>query len=1107
MPGPEPDPPGRGWYDGSFGRSSDRRLRRFILVVRMPPRWQPAPGSGGCPRPRSMGPRTGATVAAGLLGLALVALAAIQVARSLLSSGVEVPGPAPRPAAGTFDSPSSGLPVSPDPGHAGASIRTYRGAEDDLRRTALRGTGPEAHAARGLFALKQGHPDQAVRDLERAVAEAPADVTYRNDLAAAYLALGDAGRPVAYLMALGVLERALDLAPDDPVLLFNRAAALEKSHLIRLAISAWSRVEDEETDPEWVAAAREHLGRIEEPNRTESWEALLPALDEALAWGDRAWVREIVGRFPHRSERHAEALLDRWAAATPSGSPPVAGLDQVRILAEVLAHDHGLLEAADTVSAFNRLVDAPSRAAWVLAYRQYAQGRDLCDRDRGAEGAALLDQAAGSGAPLGEPLRSWVSYYQARSAYTGTDYQAVISTLSHLLETPGIERYPRLAAQAWWLLGLARFAVLQPSESLAAYRQAAALLEDAGSEETAALGSLLAELYSALGRQGDAWFELDRALAWAVLDGSPRGLYRALNELADTAARSGELEAALLVREEVLSLALEDPEDAPGITHAYLRRAEASLALGDLDGAREDLRQAWSWCAQIQDEGERRRREADLLMVQGRASAQEDPLGALAALSRAVELYGSTGTRFFVAEALLERAGVYRTLGDPEAEGSDLRDALADFERQRADLLDPALRLSYFARAGDLFDALIGLEASKPRGKERAFDYAERSRARVLGDLVAARGGGLTGSEGAGLEPLPVEEILWRFPEDVAVVEYAVLPDRTLAWVLSSQDGLTMVELPVGGEDLDRRVRVFLRALRSSRFDDESYQAPARELYALVVAPLAPYLDPGDALVLIPDKALQSLPFSALIDPDSGEPLLRERLLATAPSATLYAADLERGSLQPAPGRLASLVLAYGEERRDLGLDELKQAEREAEAVAIRYGGRATLLAGPEATPEAFMDLAPAYDVVHLTLHAKVNRDYPHLSRVFLAPGESRADGAVYAFEIQGMDLSGTYLAVLAGCETGAGPAVSTEGVMSLARGFLAAGVHRVLASLWLVDDDLAPAFSDTFHKNLLAGQTPAEALRSTQLEMLASPDDDLRAPGFWAGFQVVGGF
>ncbi|HET9280936.1 MAG TPA: hypothetical protein VFR24_03135 [Candidatus Angelobacter sp.] len=67
-----------------------------------------------------------------------------------------------------------------------------------------------------------------------------------------------------YLEAVGLLDKALQKKPDDPVLLFNQAIVCEKTHSYECAESDWNRLLAVEKDPQWISEARKHLDQIKE---------------------------------------------------------------------------------------------------------------------------------------------------------------------------------------------------------------------------------------------------------------------------------------------------------------------------------------------------------------------------------------------------------------------------------------------------------------------------------------------------------------------------------------------------------------------------------------------------------------------------------------------------------------------------------------------------------------------------------------------------------------------------------------------------------------------------------------------------------------------------
>jgi CHAT domain-containing protein len=98
----------------------------------------------------------------------------------------------------------------------------------------------------------------------------------------------------------------------------------------------------------------------------------------------------------------------------------------------------------------------------------------------------------------------------------------------------------------------------------------------------------------------------------------------------------------------------------------------------------------------------------------------------------------------------------------------------------------------------------------------------------------------------------------------------------------------------------------------------------------------------------------------------------------------------------------------------------------------------------------------------------------------------------------------GAELVTLSACETGVGRLERGEGVLGLARAFLAAGARSVVVSLWKVNDRSTALLMERFYRPLLGRGTPREqALAQAKRALLA--DRRTRSPFYWAPFVLVG--
>jgi len=328
-------------------------------------------------------------------------------------------------------------------------------------------------------------------------------------------------------------------------------------------------------------------------------------------------------------------------------------------------------------------------------------------------------------------------------------------------------------------------------------------------------------------------------------------------------------------------------------------------------------------------------------------------------------------------------------------------------------------------------------------------------------------------------------------------------------------------------------------------------------LHELLIKPVADALPRADAqpLLVVADSALHLMPFAVFTD-TSGKMLIDRYVLSFAPSLSAQAQLIdgetagERWRNNPLiignPTPMPALKNAEG---RAVPLAGLKGAEREAAIIANQLGARPLLK--DAATLGAVLDGIEQRTLLHFATHglfdydAKLNEfgfvpreeesiarknnvvinsgaivvgkgvsiggvradvaaanervvriDYPGLLAL-APPGD--ISGFLSARRVAGLELTAN-LAVLSACDTARGR-VAAEGVVGLARAFMAAGVPSVVMSLWSLPDQETVYLMDTFYTRLVAGEQPAVALRSAMLATRAK----YPAPQNWAGFALLG--
>jgi CHAT domain-containing protein len=294
---------------------------------------------------------------------------------------------------------------------------------------------------------------------------------------------------------------------------------------------------------------------------------------------------------------------------------------------------------------------------------------------------------------------------------------------------------------------------------------------------------------------------------------------------------------------------------------------------------------------------------------------------------------------------------------------------------------------------------------------------------------------------------------------------------------------------------------------------DERTASLSKELYDILIAPLDRLLDPKKEVFFVTDKPFHQLPLGALIERLTGKYLVEKFVVSYSPSTAVFLhctnVAKQRASVS------VERCLSVGESvfrQRILQNSSLPSTAKEAEQVATHYGANAQLMLDSSATEPAVRMGMKSVEVVHIATHGLINERRPQYSSLVFWEGSevapSDSDGMLYAWEISNQTLPHTRLVVLSACQTLLGRDYKGEGMMGVARAFLAAGAPLVIASLWKVDSQVTAKFMDGFHaRRTKPGMTTARALCEMQREMLKKGSSTDRRPAAWAGFISLGGY
>ena len=290
------------------------------------------------------------------------------------------------------------------------------------------------------------------------------------------------------------------------------------------------------------------------------------------------------------------------------------------------------------------------------------------------------------------------------------------------------------------------------------------------------------------------------------------------------------------------------------------------------------------------------------------------------------------------------------------------------------------------------------------------------------------------------------------------------------------------------------------RDCTSSREVCEEVKKPFQSLdnhfkafYDGIIGPIVDLLGPqDDELVIVPDGALCFTPWAAVIES------IRIR---TVPSLTSYQLLL---SVPEGHHKKTGALLVGNPCLKELKkpLDDLPGAQEEVEMIASILNTRP--LTGRQATKAEVMRRMSSVGLIHIAAHGN-----ELAGEIALSPNPGwaskfpqRKDYILKMSDVQAANLRAR-LVVLSCCHSGRGRILKGEGVVGIARAFLAAGARSVLVALWAIDDEATMVFMKSFYQHLKEGKTASAAIHQSMKSLRES--EEFSEMRYWAPFQLIG--
>lgn len=379
------------------------------------------------------------------------------------------------------------------------------------------------------------------------------------------------------------------------------------------------------------------------------------------------------------------------------------------------------------------------------------------------------------------------------------------------------------------------------------------------------------------------------------------------------------------------------------------------------------------------------------------------------------------------------------------------------------------------------------------------------------------------------------EHIQELLDEETALIEY-VVADSMIYIFCVDKTHFDLYQKKISSTDLSLQVKKLRKSLSNYRYikdkPDEAaqlYKETAYWFYDNLVEPTIHHKNIKH-LLIIPDGELGHLPFEAFLTKEVDETqndysqlpyLLYDFKISYDYSASLWDENeqsYEKVKYQEHKGLVLACAASYNSQDSSLAksqnrssnmrqlrkaLGDLPAAKAEVEGLSQKFNG--TFLYGKEVNESYFKAHAQEYEIIHLAMHGLLDDAHPILSSLaFTENGDSLEDNFLRAYEIAHLNLNAE-LVVLSACETGFGKFEEGEGVISLARSFMYAGVPSLVVSMWEVNDQSTARIMMLFYNRLADGMDKAEALQAAKIEYLKVATGIAAHPAFWAAFIQLG--
>lgn len=985
-------------------------------------------------------------------------------------------------------------------------------AEDIIaRRLARSPDDPQWLQAKGRADLLDGNYTAAMSSFEKALERIPDVPDLQADLATAYFSRAESeDRASDYAIAVEFFGKALQKEPDNAVVLFNRAIALERMFLYRQALDDWDHYLRVDPAGAWSAEARRHIEQLKLKQRERDNTSLRPLLQpeqvgKQLSFQDGSTV--LVGK---RIEEYQAAALRGWLTAgfplpseRPSAPAAVAARDALTRIATIDLVEHQDAWLHDLLLSSS----SPQFPLAVAQLRDAVVASQQADYDRALEKAALARRTfAGIGNIAGVARADFERIFALQFSRNASD---CVRALGPLLKSLNKSHYPWILSQAEIEEGICENLLGEFGPADTALSAALSHAGIARYSVTAARALTMKALVQWSAGNGDlAWQQLRQGAATCWSFGCPAmTLYSVYANMDNLAEESEQWQLQVAVAAEAVLTIGSDPDLLMrAVEHNRLAKAAALAHATRI--AEENFAIAAQLLAKAPQTEVTRHYEAGIDVDLAKlASRQGNVSLAQHYLDQVQPQLPNIADHYILVDYFRTLAGLKLRGGDLNEAESSLKWAVSIAERELKSLSSDRDRTAWMSESGDIYRDWVFLELQRghPELALRIWEsflaaslrFENKSGAqktpRTEADVFVLNRNG----EGPPQFP-PLDELTSASTlHHETLISYAIVSGRVAAWILDDR-GLFFFWITENVDELLVTARRFTRACTSPNSSSQSLRNDGRYLYQRLIGPLVQYLDPTRTLLFDGDAVLADIPMQALVD-ESGNYLGDTHSSSNLPSLRHFLRLRPASVLTRHDPALIVSVSGSGSVVRESVLPLFDSGD-EAKSVAQRFFNP-NLMQERDARSEAIEREMRRAVVFHYAGHTTTGAFGNGLLLTGVA--SQKQVPLLDAARIRSLHPAVLQLAVLSACSTESSGRRGLQDTDSLALAFLEAGVPHVVASRWNVDSATTTKLMTSFYDGVLAGKSVSVALRDAAREIRSDPST--AKPYYWAAFSSFG--